>query len=114
MATKLYIGNLSYNTTEAQLNEAFAAHGAVESVALITDRHSGQSKGFAFVEMTDDDEAKKAIRELDGFEMDERSINVSVARPRQERGPGGGGHGGGGGYGGGNRKPPGGHNRERF
>jgi RNA recognition motif-containing protein len=103
MATKIYVGNLSYDTTEDQLREAFSAVGEVETVSLITDRHSGRSKGFAFVEMTKAEEAKAAIEKLNGTDMDGRSLNVSEARPREERSSGGGygGRGGGGGYGGG-------------
>ena len=108
MATKLYVGNLSYNTTEDQLREAFAAVGEVESVALITDKHSGQSKGFAFVEMAKGDEAKTAIEQLDGKEMDGRTIKVSEARPREDRGPGRGG------FGGGRGRPSGGQRQDRF
>lgn len=98
MATKLYVGNLSYDTTEDQLRQAFAAVGDVESVALIIDRHSGRSKGFAFVEMPNADQAKAAIEQLNGTQVDGRALNVSEARPREER-PSGGGYGGGG-YGG--------------
>jgi cold-inducible RNA-binding protein len=105
MATKIYVGNLSYDTTEDQLRDAFSAEGEVETVSLITDRHSGRSKGFAFVEMTNSEEAKAAIEKLNGTDMDGRSLNVSEARPREERSSGGGygGRGGGGGYGGGGR-----------
>ena len=116
MATKLYVGNLSYDTTETQLREAFAAIGEVETVSLITDRDTGRSKGFAFVEMPNEAEAKSAIEKLNGTEVDGRTMNVSEARPREERG---GSRGGGygqrsGGYGGGRGAPAGGHNRTRF
>ncbi len=115
MATKLYVGNLSYNTTEAQLREAFAAVGEVESVSLITDRDTGRSKGFAFIEMTNEAEAKSAIETLNGTEVDGRTINVSEARPREDRGGSRGGFGRRGGYGGGRGgAPAGGHNRTRF
>ena len=103
MATKLYVGNLSYDTTETQLREAFAAVGEVESVSLITDRDTGRSKGFAFVEMPNEADAKSAIEKLNGTEVDGRTLNVSEARPREERG----------GYGG-RAAPAGGHNRTRF
>ena len=116
MATKLYVGNLSYDTTETQLREAFAAIGEVETVSLITDRDTGRSKGFAFVEMPNEAEAKSAIEKLNGTEVDGRTMNVSEARPREERGGSrGGGYGQrGGGYGGGRGAPAGGHNRTRF
>jgi len=116
MATKIYVGNLSYDTTETQIRDAFTATGEVESVSLIIDRDTGRSKGFAFVEMTNDAEAKSAIEQLNGTEVDGRTMNISEARPREERGGSrGGGFGGarsGGGYG--NRGPSGGHNRTRF
>lgn len=89
MATKIYVGNMSFDTTEEQLKEAFAAIGQVDSVSLITDRYSGRSKGFAFVEMANDDEAKTAISQLDGKEVGGRTLKVSEARPREERGQGG-------------------------
>lgn len=98
MATKLYVGNLSYNTTEDQLREVFAGIGEVDSVALITDRHSGQSKGFAFVEMSKDEESKTAIAELNGKEIDGRALNVSEAKPREDRRPSSGGYNRSGGY----------------
>lgn len=114
MATKLYVGNLSYETTEDQLREMFAGIGEVDSVALITDRHSGQSKGFAFVEMSKDEEAKTAIAQLNGKEIDGRTMNVSEARPREERRPSGG-FGRSGGYGGGRgRSAAGQHRTTRF
>jgi cold-inducible RNA-binding protein len=98
---KLYVGNLSYDTTEDTLRELFAAIGEVASVALITDRQTGRSKGFAFVEMTDDAAAQKAITDLNSKEVDGRTIKVAEARPprqdaggprgprRDDRGPGG-------------------------
>ena len=90
MATKLFVGKLSYDTTDDALNAAFAAFGTVTSATIIKDRDSGQSKGFGFVEMTSDDEAKAAIAALDGKELDGRTIVVNVARPREERPAGGG------------------------
>jgi len=88
---KLYVGNLSYETTETTLSELFAGIGEVESVTLITDRMSGRSKGFAFVEMTDDTKAQEAINQLNEREVDGRSIKVAEARPkRDDRGSGGG------------------------
>lgn len=91
----IYVGNLSYQTTEDELREAFGAHGEVTSVAIITDRFSGQSKGFGFVEMSDDEGAKTAIGALDGTDVSGRQIKVNEARPRAERSGGGGGDGGG-------------------
>jgi cold-inducible RNA-binding protein len=95
MAKKLYVGNLSYSTTEAALSELFGAVGEVNSVNLITDRNTGRSKGFAFVEMTEDSAAQEAITQLSGKELDGREINVAEARPQKPRdnryGSGGGG-----------------------
>ncbi len=99
METKLYVGNLSYNTTEEELRNLFAEAGTVTEVALIKDRDSGTSKGFAFVTMGSQDEANTAIQQLNGRSVDNRELRVSIARPREER-PGGG-FGGGGGRGGG-------------
>ena len=91
MAKKLYVGNLSYETTEATLSELFGALGEVLSVNLITDRMSGRSRGFAFVEMADQAAALEAINKLNGREVDGRSIKVNEARPkRDDRGGGGG------------------------
>jgi RNA recognition motif-containing protein len=103
MSTKLYIGNLSFSTTEASLGDFFAQIGSVASVKLITDRDTGRSRGFGFVEMSSSEEADKAISELNGKELDGRAISVSEARPQAPRSGGGGGFGGGGGggYGGG-------------
>ena len=106
MQTKLYVGNLSYTTGEDQLRDLFSQAGAVTSVALIKDRDSGRSKGFAFVEMGSQTEAEKAIQMFNGFMLDDRALKVNAARPREERGFGGGGYGdrrGGGGGGGFNR-----------
>lgn len=85
MAKKLYVGNLSYNTTDDSLKAAFSAYGAVTSATVITDRMSGRSKGFGFVEMTNDEEALAAISGLDSKELDGRQIRVSEARPMQDR-----------------------------
>ena len=96
MAKKLYVGNLSYETTEATLSELFGAIGEVLSVNLITDRMSGRSRGFAFVEMAEQTAALEAINQLNGREVDGRSLKVNEARPkRDDRGGGGGGGGGG-------------------
>ena len=86
MESKLYIGNLSYSTTEDDLRTLFSQAGTVTSVALIKDRDSGQSKGFAFVEMTNQSEAQKAISMFNGYSMGDRELRVSLARPREERG----------------------------
>ena len=101
----LYISNLSYNVTDADLNELFADYGEILSARVITDRETGRSRGFAFVELKDDDLGKKAIEELNQATYDEKVINVTEARPREDRGGNrGGGFGGNrGGYGGGNR-----------
>jgi RNA recognition motif-containing protein len=93
---KLYVGNLSYNTGENDLRELFAAYGAVESVAVITDRDTGRSKGFGFVEFANDAEGQAAIAGLNGKEVSGRALTVSLARPKTE-GAGGGRGGGGGG-----------------
>jgi len=86
MESKLYVGNLSYSTTEDDLRSLFLQAGTVASVALIKDRDSGQSKGFAFVEMTNQSEAQKAISMFNGYNMGDRELKVSMARPREERG----------------------------
>ena len=101
----LYISNLSYNVTDADLNELFADYGEILSARVITDRETGRSRGFGFVELKDDDLAKKAIEELNQATYDEKVINVTEARPREDRGGnrGGGFCGNRGGYGGGNR-----------
>ena len=87
----IYIGNLSYDCTEADLRTAFSAHGEVDSARLITDRDSGRSKGFGFIEMPNDDEARAAIDAINGTEMMGRTVKVNEARPREERGSRGGG-----------------------
>lgn len=86
MESKLYVGNLSYTTTEEDLRTLFFQAGTVSSVALIKDRDSGQSKGFAFVEMSNQTEAQKAISMFNGYNMGDRELKVSMARPREERG----------------------------
>lgn len=95
MAAKLFVGSLSWNVTDDQLNEFFSSVGTVVSATVITDRDSGRSKGFGFVEMSSDDEAKKAIDELNGKELDGRAVTVNEARPKEDRPRGGGGGGGG-------------------
>ena len=84
---KIYVGNLQYNLTEDALKAVFEEVGEVVSVKIITDRFSGESKGFAFVEMSNDDDARKAIEELNGRDMDGRALRVNEARPREERPP---------------------------
>ena len=116
METKIYVGNLSFTTTEDELKEQFSQAGTVASVALIKDRDTGQSKGFAFIEMSNQAEAEKAIQMFNGKTLGNRELKVNMARPREERGSGGGyGRGGGGGYGrggpGGNRRGSGGGQR---
>lgn len=98
MGKKLYVGNLTYNTSGSDLETLFSAHGKVVSAQVIMDRDTGRSKGFAFVEMSTDQEAKAAIAALNLKEVDGRALTVNEARPREERGGGGGGgrgHGGG-------------------
>ncbi|HEV8607909.1 MAG TPA: RNA-binding protein [Tepidisphaeraceae bacterium] len=106
MGKKLYVGNLSYQVDSSELEKLFSAHGTVASAQIISDRETGRSKGFGFVEMTSDDEATAAIAALNGQEYQGRTLTVNEARPREERpggfgGGGGGRGGGGGGYGGG-------------
>jgi RNA recognition motif-containing protein len=104
MGRKLYVGNLPYSATEQELSAKFAAHGTVESCKLITDRDTGQSKGFGFVEMSRDSEASAAIQALNGQDYGGRPMKVNEAKPQEKRGGGGGGRGGyGGGGGGGGR-----------
>jgi cold-inducible RNA-binding protein len=110
MEIKLYVGNLSFSTTEDALRTLFAGAGTVSSVELIKDRYSGQSKGFAFVEMSTQAEAEKAVSMFNGYSLDNRALKVSPARPREESGHRGGG-GGGYGRGSGRGRPGGGHNR---
>jgi RNA recognition motif-containing protein len=97
MGRKLYVGNLPYSATDSSLREAFSAAGTVDSVSIITDRDTGQSKGFGFVEMASDGEAQKAIQTLNGTTIDGRQIKVNEARPKGSGGGGGFGGGGGGG-----------------
>jgi len=104
MASKLYVGNLSYSVTDSALEQMFAAHGSVRSAQVIMDRDTGRSKGFGFVEMSNDQEAQAAITALNGQQIEGRSLTVNEARPREDRGGGSrGGHGGGGGGGYGRR-----------
>jgi len=112
MGKKLYVGNLSYNVNNGELEQMFAPHGTVESASIIMDRDTGRSKGFGFVEMGSDQQAQSAIDALHGKEIGGRSLTVNEARPREDRGGFGGGGGGGrrdggggrdGGFGGGRR-----------
>jgi RNA recognition motif-containing protein len=84
--TNIFVGNLPYQTTQEDLESAFSAYGAVERVSIVRDRDTGQPRGFAFVEMTNSDEAAKAIQEMNGRELNGRALNVNEARPREERG----------------------------
>jgi RNA recognition motif-containing protein len=101
MGSKLYVGNLSYNTTSSELEQLFGQHGTVQSAEVISDRDTGRSKGFGFVQMASDQEAQAAIAALNGQEQDGRALTVNEAKPREDRPRGGGGGGGRGGYGGG-------------
>lgn len=121
MATKIYVGNLSYDTTEDQVKDLISKSGSVESVDLITDKFTGRSKGFAFVEMENDEDVKKAIDEANGIELDGRTITVNEARPPKKRndfnrggGFGDNRRGGGGGRGGQGRQGGGGGGRSRY
>src|SRR2546426_12149328 len=113
MGTKLYVGNLSFNTTENELQELFAQAGAVQEVTLMQDKFTGKSRGFAFITMGSEEDAQNAISKFNGQTIEGRPLTVNEARPREPRPPGGGGgrgYGGGGGYGG---RPGGGQRRGR-
>jgi len=101
MENRLYVGNLPFSATDEELKQAFSAHGTVTEVALISDRVTGRSRGFAFVTMSSPDEANAAVSGMHGKDFGGRSLTVNIARPREERGGGGGGGGYGGGGGGG-------------
>ena len=103
MGKKLYVGNLSYDVDSSELEQLFGAHGTVQSAEIISDRMTGRSKGFGFVEMGSDDEATAAIAALNGQEHQGRALTVNEAKPREDRPRGGGGGGGYGGGGGGGR-----------
>src|SRR5437879_1423614 len=105
MSNKLFVGNLSFNTTENDLQDAFAAHGTIREANLMMDRASGRPRGFGFVTMSTPEEAEAAISALNGKELDGRALTVNVAKPREER------SGSGGGYGGRRREYSGGRNR---
>ena len=109
MGSKIYVGGLPYAATEQQLSDLFAQHGAVESARVITDKFTGQARGFGFVEMTSGEDAQKAIAALNGTQMDGRTLTVNEAKPMEPRsGGGGGGRGGFGGGAGGGRSGSGG------
>ena len=118
MATKLYVGNLSFRTTSEDLREAFATVGTVESATVIEDRDTGRSRGFGFVEMATPEEAAAAIEQFNGKDFGGRNLTVNEAKPRADRGGGGRGYGGGGGRGGyrggGGRDRDRGYDRERW
>ena len=101
MGSKIYVGGLPYATTESDLSDLFATHGAVESAKVITDKFTGQSRGFGFVEMSAAEEANAAITALNGTQLEGRTLTVNEARPQEARSGGGGGGGGRGGGGGG-------------
>ena len=119
MSVRLYVGNLPFSVTEQDLEDLFGQSGQVESTNIVTDRDTGRSRGFAFVEMDSREAADAAIQALNGYEMDGRSLTVNEARPKESRGGGsrggfgGGGGGGRGGYGGGGGGRGGGYGRDR-
>jgi RNA recognition motif-containing protein len=90
MNNKLFVGNISFNTTENDLQDAFAAHGTVVETNLVTDRTTGRPRGFAFVTMSSDQEAQNAVAAMNGKSIDGRAVNVNIARPREDRPAGGG------------------------
>ncbi|HLY25209.1 MAG TPA: RNA-binding protein [Aggregatilineales bacterium] len=103
MTKKLYVGNMAYSTTEEQIRELFSQAGEITEVALITDRETGRAKGFGFVEMATEEGAQEAIKRFNGHNLNNRTLTVNEARPREERSGGGGGYRGGGYSGGGDR-----------
>ena len=110
MSIKLYVGNLSFQTSSEDLRDLFAQAGTVESASVVEDRDTGRSRGFGFVEMASREEGEAAIQQLNGKEVGGRALNVNEAKPREDRRPGGGG-GGRGGFGGGGNRGGGGGNR---
>lgn len=104
MSNKLFVGNISFNTTENDLQDAFAAHGTVVEANLMVDRATGRARGFGFVTMGTPEEAQKAMTAMNGATIDGRNLTVNIARPREEGGGGGRRPGGGGGGGGGHRR----------
>jgi len=114
MNNKLFVGNLSFDISEQDLQSAFAAHGTVLEANLMLDRMTGRSRGFGFVTMSSDEEAQRAIEGMNGYDMGGRALTVNVARPREERSGGGGGGGGRSGGGGGGRRDFGRSPRSRY
>jgi RNA recognition motif-containing protein len=114
MSTKLFVGNLSFNTTENEIHEAFSAHGTVVEANLMMDRMTGRSRGFAFVTMSTPEEAQKAIEAMNGSSLGDRALTVNIARPKEERPRGGGDRGPRREYGGGGGGPRGGGGRDRY
>ena len=110
MGSKIYVGGLPYATTDAQLQEIFSAHGTVESARVITDKFTGRSRGFGFVEMASSEDAQKAIQALNGTDLEGRNLTVNEARPQEKRSGGFGDRGGGGGE----RRGGGGGGRNRW
>lgn len=108
MGSKIYVGGLPYSATEQELSDLFGRHGSVASARIITDKFTGQSRGFGFVEMSSDAEAQAAVAALNGAEMGGRTLTVNEARPQEPR------TGGGGGFGGGGRGGAGGGKRDRY
>lgn len=104
MGSKIFVGGLPYSATEQELTDLFSAHGAVTSAQIVTDKFTGQSRGFGFVEMSSASEAQTAINALNGSQMGGRTLTVNEARPREPRAGGGGGRGGGFGGGGGGKR----------
>jgi cold-inducible RNA-binding protein len=109
MAVKLYVGNLSFQTTSEDLQQLFAQAGTVESAAVVEDRDTGRSRGFGFVEMATKEDGEKALEQFNGTDLAGRNLTVNEARPREDRGGRGGGGGGRGGYGGGGGRGGGGY-----
>jgi RNA recognition motif-containing protein len=114
MGSKIYVGGLPYSANDQQLHDLFAQHGTVESARVITDKYTGQSRGFGFVEMSTAEEAKAAIAALNGTQLDGRTLTVNEARPQEPRSGGGGGGGYGGGRSGGGGGGGGGGKRSRW
>jgi RNA recognition motif-containing protein len=112
--TRLFVGNLSYQTVENDLQDFFAAAGNVSAVNLMMDKFTGKSRGFAFVEFTSSDEANKAVEMFNGKELQGRALTVNIARPREERAPRQGGYSGGGGGGGFRGRDSGGRGGDRY
>lgn len=100
----IFVGNLAFGTTEESIRSLFAPFGVIERVSVVTDRDTGRSRGFGFVEMTDATEANRAIESLNGADLDGRQLKINEARPKEDRGFGGGGYGGGRGNSGGQRR----------